>query len=107
MIEHSKGQRMIRMELKYCERCGGLLLRRAGEAVVYCGSCEAQMRELPVPAARRSEAAEAGMLEQAEKAKPEQPNEFHHGAEVGAVPKRIPPQRATLPRCGMNPRRFA
>lgn len=45
------GQRMVRMELKYCERCGGLLLRRSGEAVVYCGPCEMKLREFPPAAA--------------------------------------------------------
>jgi uncharacterized Zn finger protein (UPF0148 family) len=39
---------MIRLELKYCERCGGLLLRRTGDAVVYCGSCAKSVNELPV-----------------------------------------------------------
>lgn len=41
------GQRIVRMELKYCERCGGLLLRRSGEAVVYCGPCDSKLRDLP------------------------------------------------------------
>lgn len=47
MTQHGTGQRLIRMELKYCERCGGILLRRAGDPVVYCGPCELSMRELP------------------------------------------------------------
>lgn len=29
----------IQMELKYCERCGGLWLRPSGSDVVYCPSC--------------------------------------------------------------------
>ena len=37
----------IRMELKYCERCGGLWLRPAGSGLSYCGSCAAQMAEFP------------------------------------------------------------
>jgi hypothetical protein len=48
VIEQGTGERMIRLELKYCERCGGLLLRRTGEAVVYCGSCAKSVNELPV-----------------------------------------------------------
>jgi hypothetical protein len=39
----------IRMELKYCERCGGLWLRECGVGVVYCGNCQAEVAELPVP----------------------------------------------------------
>jgi hypothetical protein len=29
----------IQMELKYCERCGGLWLRIRGSEVVYCPGC--------------------------------------------------------------------
>lgn len=29
----------IQMELKYCERCGGLWLRIRGSEIVYCPSC--------------------------------------------------------------------
>ena len=39
----------IRMELKYCERCGGLWLRECGAGVVYCSNCQAEVAELPVP----------------------------------------------------------
>ncbi len=34
---------VIQLELKYCERCGGLFLRRQREAEVFCGSCTDQM----------------------------------------------------------------
>lgn len=30
---------VVRMELKYCERCGGLWLRARGDAGVYCKVC--------------------------------------------------------------------
>ncbi len=33
----------ISMELKYCERCGGLWLRREGEPGVYCAECRARV----------------------------------------------------------------
>ncbi len=33
----------VSMELKYCERCGGLWLRREGEAGVYCAECRARV----------------------------------------------------------------
>ena len=35
------------MELKYCERCGGLWLRPAGSGFSYCPNCAAAMAELP------------------------------------------------------------
>jgi len=28
------------LELKYCERCGGLFLRVAGVSLIYCGVCK-------------------------------------------------------------------
>ena len=30
---------IIELELKYCERCGGLWLRTCGSERVYCGPC--------------------------------------------------------------------
>ena len=37
----------IKLDLKFCERCGGLWLRRVGRQRVYCRVCEAAMAELP------------------------------------------------------------
>ena len=37
---------MVFLELKYCERCGGLWLRRKGESQVYCESCSLQWLEV-------------------------------------------------------------
>jgi hypothetical protein len=34
------------MELKYCELCGGLLLRRAGSAALYCADCAVLISDL-------------------------------------------------------------
>jgi len=34
------------VELKYCERCGGLWLRRPGQDVVHCERCRAQRAAL-------------------------------------------------------------
>ena len=31
------------VELKYCERCGGLFLRAPGAGIVYCGGCAVRM----------------------------------------------------------------
>jgi len=36
-----------RVELKYCERCGGLWLRAAGMAIAYCPPCSREIAELP------------------------------------------------------------
>ncbi len=52
MIEQLKGGRIVRLELKYCERCGGLLLRESGDSAVYCGSCARALSEMPVPERR-------------------------------------------------------
>jgi hypothetical protein len=37
----------LRVELKYCERCGGLWLRAVGVAEVYCAGCGREMDEMP------------------------------------------------------------
>jgi hypothetical protein len=38
-----------RMELKYCERCGGLWIRESGAGVVYCANCRPEVADLPAP----------------------------------------------------------
>ncbi len=44
-----------RLELKYCERCGALWLRRAGGEESYCKSCFVEMEQLPrVKSARKN-----------------------------------------------------
>ncbi|MFY9912464.1 MAG: hypothetical protein WCF22_05010 [Candidatus Sulfotelmatobacter sp.] len=37
------------LELKYCERCGGLWLRPVGGGQIYCTICSGAMAELPAP----------------------------------------------------------
>lgn len=37
----------VKVELKYCECCGGLWLRTISETEVLCGSCRAAMNDLP------------------------------------------------------------
>lgn len=37
---------IIHFELKYCERCGGLWLRRRETAAVYCSPCARQITEI-------------------------------------------------------------
>jgi len=39
----------IQVELKYCERCGGLWLRPQGADGVYCAGCRACLAALPDP----------------------------------------------------------
>ena len=44
----------IKIELKYCERCGGLWLRRHGDPEVYCATCAPEMRQVALPAKKPS-----------------------------------------------------
>ena len=39
----------IQVELKYCERCGGLWLRLQGTTGVYCASCRVHLAAMPDP----------------------------------------------------------
>lgn len=39
---------LMRVELKYCEHCGGLWVREGG-AGVYCRRCEPKVADLPIP----------------------------------------------------------
>jgi len=36
-----------KLELKYCERCGGIWLRPHGSDTVYCAACAEDIRQLP------------------------------------------------------------
>ncbi len=36
----------VRMELKYCECCGGLMLRAKDSGAVYCGGCAPRMAKV-------------------------------------------------------------
>jgi len=36
-----------RVELKYCEHCGGLWLRECGAGAVYCPKCQPRVADLP------------------------------------------------------------
>ena len=48
----SEGLEIICLELKYCERCGGLWMRTQGDGEVYCPSCALEMMDLPAPPRR-------------------------------------------------------
>jgi hypothetical protein len=43
---------IIEVELKYCERCGGLWVRPRGSERVFCGSCAPRMAEIEIPSDR-------------------------------------------------------
>jgi hypothetical protein len=49
-ISEMDGQE-IHVELKYCERCGGLWLRPQGADGVYCAGCRAHLEAMPNPGA--------------------------------------------------------
>lgn len=40
---------LIQLELKYCERCGGLWLRPVATSPIYCSPCALAMSEMAQP----------------------------------------------------------
>ena len=46
-VNDKKGS--VGVELKYCERCGGLWVRERGSGIVYCDRCRPQVADLPAP----------------------------------------------------------
>jgi len=49
----------IQVELKYCERCGGLWLRPQGADGVHCASCRIRLAATPNPREARPRKARA------------------------------------------------
>ena len=47
MKANSISTKRLSLELKYCERCGGLWLRPVGGEQIYCSACGRAMAELP------------------------------------------------------------
>ncbi len=47
-IDDVEGERVL-VELKYCERCGGLWLRPQKTDGVYCAACHACLAAMPDP----------------------------------------------------------
>lgn len=45
---HVSSAGSVRVELKYCEHCGGLWVREGG-AGVYCDKCQEKVADLPIP----------------------------------------------------------
>jgi hypothetical protein len=52
-VMEMEGLEIVRLELKYCERCGGLWMRTWGTEDVYCPSCAVQMSDLPAVRRRK------------------------------------------------------
>ena len=44
---------LVELELKYCERCGGLWLRECGVQTPYCTSCVTALADCAVPRTRK------------------------------------------------------
>ncbi len=44
---------IVELELKYCERCGGLWVRQQGSQEVYCAGCVGEMTGFPRPSRTR------------------------------------------------------
>ena len=44
---HKSEGNTMKVELKYCEHCGGLWVRESG-AGVYCAKCEPKVADLPI-----------------------------------------------------------
>jgi hypothetical protein len=45
---HKNNSGEARVELKYCEHCGGLWVRERGAGVVYCEKCQSKVDDLPM-----------------------------------------------------------
>jgi uncharacterized Zn finger protein (UPF0148 family) len=44
---------IVQLELKYCERCGGLWVRRMGGEEIYCPSCAVEMVDFAASSRRK------------------------------------------------------
>jgi hypothetical protein len=51
-MERESELQTCQLELKYCERCGALWVRRSGGEESYCAGCAAYIEELPKPKPR-------------------------------------------------------
>ncbi len=48
----SEGWEVVQLELKYCERCGGLWVRVLNSSIIYCAPCAIEMAQVAVPRRR-------------------------------------------------------
>jgi ribosomal protein L37AE/L43A len=67
------------MELKYCERCGTLGLRRGGSGQVYCNHCEQAMSQAYRAPLRKREPTPSPSGEQEERGRPVTPGMHFNG----------------------------
>ncbi len=49
----SEDVKIVQLELKYCERCGGLWIRRLGCEDIYCSPCAIEMMDVASSSRRR------------------------------------------------------
>lgn len=47
MSESAREEKRVTLELKICERCGGLWLRPAASRWIYCAGCKQKVSDLP------------------------------------------------------------
>ena len=52
--KEEKKQNETRVELKYCEHCGGLWLRESESGEIYCPTCRPRVARLPEPSRIRT-----------------------------------------------------
>jgi len=46
--DEGKNRSEVRVELKYCEHCGGLWVRERGAGVVFCEKCQPKVEDMPI-----------------------------------------------------------
>jgi len=46
LIARKRQIELIRLEVKYCENCGGLWYRRAGDTRIHCVKCSAEVSRI-------------------------------------------------------------
>ncbi|HET9409405.1 MAG TPA: hypothetical protein VFO39_19340 [Candidatus Sulfotelmatobacter sp.] len=66
MSRDISSKEIVRVELKYCERCGRMWLRTMGDMQVYCDACQPAIAELPVRKPMQSVRLEAAKRDNAD-----------------------------------------
>ena len=56
-MQHTERYEICKLELKYCELCGGLWIRPKGSARTHCGGCRQLVAKLAPPCGMREAAA--------------------------------------------------
>ncbi len=60
MATGMEGRIQMRMDLKYCERCGGLWLRERASGLAYCVGCQDKLAAMPSRSALQAAGLEKG-----------------------------------------------